>query len=198
MGKNDADRTCGLRADTRGIDEIDLMEEASTGRLKAPTDGANACVNAAKFDQLGSRIRIGPVDFRPPPPSRLAAHFLHRGAVRTGTIFNLNGHSHHARTPVLPKRGAGRAGVNGKGKIRCWLGGRDSPEQARLRQAKLCHETVGIRSVTTVGDYLPWRCWRWPGWPWRSRSNACLLDRCADGFQRPRGSLEDLANDHFF
>ena len=68
MGKNDADRTCGLRADTRGIDEIDLMEEASTGRLKAPTDGANACVNAAKFDQLGSRIRNGPVDFSPPPP----------------------------------------------------------------------------------------------------------------------------------
>ena len=66
-GKHDADRTCGLRADTRGIDEIDLMEEASTGRLKAPTDGANACVNAAKFDQLGSRIRIGPVDFSPPP-----------------------------------------------------------------------------------------------------------------------------------
>ena len=67
MGKNDADRTCGLRADTRGIDEIDLMEEASTGRLKAPTDGANACVNGAKFDQLDSRIRIGPVDFSPPP-----------------------------------------------------------------------------------------------------------------------------------
>ena len=121
-GKHD-DRTCGLRADTRGIDEIDLMEEASTGRLKAPTDGAKACVNAAKFDQLGSRIRIGPVDFSPPPLSRLAAHFLHRGAVRTGTIFNLNGHSHHARTPVLPERGAGRAGVNGKGEIRCcWAG----------------------------------------------------------------------------